>query len=153
MHVLASCGDFHFTSNPTSFHGICLVFVFVFVCRSKSTLVNQIKKPLAEKNGCFIEGKFDISARPDKVLASALDAFFANIITASSVGENTFMSMRWRINDAIGSGVSCLFDAIPSLRKFMGTEADRSEGQPIGDNLMGKRLTYMLFLVALNRWC
>lgn len=112
--------------------------------RRKSTLVNQIKKPLADKNGCFIEGKFDKSARPDKVLASALDSFFAGI-NASNAGENAYMSMRWRINDAIGSGVSCLFDVIPSLRKFMddGTEVDRTEGRKIGGNVMGQRLKYM----------
>ena len=110
----------------------------------KSTLVNQIKKPLAEKNGFFIEGKFDVSARPDKVLASALESFFAGINT-SNVGENTYMSMRWRINDAIGSGVSCLFDVIPSLQKFMtnSTEIDRTEGRTVGGNVMGQRLKYM----------
>ncbi len=110
---------------------------------SKSTLVNQIKKPLADKNGFFIEGKFDESARPDKVLASALDSFFANI-NASNAGENEYMSMRWRINDAVGSGVSCLFDIIPSLRKFMNdsSEVDRNE-RKMGGNLMGQRLKYM----------
>lgn len=111
---------------------------------SKSTLVNQIKKPLADKNGFFIEGKFDVSARPDKVLASALDSFFASI-HASNSGQNTHMSMRWRINDAIGSGVSCLYDVIPSLRKFMteSTEMDRMEERKIGGDLIGQRLKYM----------
>jgi len=118
------------------------VFALTF-CR-KSTLVNQVKKPLADKNGFFIEGKFDVSVRPDKVLASALDSFFASI-NASNAGQNTYMSMRWRINDAVGSGVSCLFDVIPSLRKFMtdSTEVDRTEGRNIGGNLMGQRLKYM----------
>lgn len=128
--------SFHFTSDTTVVYNFGL-------CR-KSTLVNQIKKPLADKNGCFVEGKFNISARPDKVLASALDSFFANI-NASNAGENTYMSMRWRINDAIGSGVSCLFDIIPSLRKFMdnGTEVERTEERKIGGNLIGQRLKHM----------
>eukprot|EP00984_Skeletonema_dohrnii_P001712 scaffold569_cov67-Skeletonema_dohrnii-CCMP3373.AAC.2 len=84
----------------------------------KSTLVKQIKKPLADKDGLIIEGKFDSSACPDKVLASALDSFFTDI-NASNAGENAHMSMRWRISDAVGSGVSCLYDSIPSLRTFM----------------------------------
>lgn len=77
------------------------------------------------------------------MLASALDSFFASI-NASNAG-NTYMSMRWRINDAIGSGVSCLFDVIPSLRKFMtgSTEMDRTEGRKIGGNMIGQRLKYM----------
>ncbi len=114
---------------------------------SKSTLVKQIKTPLAEKNGFFIEGKFDNSTRPDKVLASALDSFFADI-TASNVGENASISMlmRWRISDAVGSGVSCLYDSIPSLRKFMDdeTEVDGSQGRKsIAGNSLDQRLKYM----------
>jgi len=110
----------------------------------KSTLVNQIKQPLADKNGLFIEGKFDSSACPDKVLASALDSFFTKI-NASNAGENAHMSMRWRISDAVGSGVSCLYDSIPSLRTFMddGTEVDRSEGRKIAGNSLDQRLKYM----------
>ncbi len=115
-----------------------------YLCRRKSTLVKQIKKPLADKNGLFVEGKFDSSARPDKVLASALDSFFADI-NASNATENAFMSMRWRISDAIGSGVSCLYDSIPSLRQFMGdgTEVDSSE-RKIAGNSLDQRLKYML---------
>ena len=113
--------------------------------RSKSTLVNQIKKPLADKNGCFIEGKFDITAsRPDKVLAQALDSFFADI-NASNAGQNNYMSMRWRISDAVGSGVSYLFDSIPSLREFMndGTGVDGSDRQKFVGNSVDQRLKYM----------
>ena len=84
---------------------------------------------MADKNGFFIEGKFDVNARPDKVLASALDSFFANI-NASNAGENTYMSMRWRINDAVGSGVSCLFDIIPSLQK-LARETNQGIHKPI----------------------
>ena len=84
-----------------------------------------------------------MSARPDMVLASALDSFFANI-NASDAGENLYMSMRWRISD-VGSGVSCLYDSIPSLRKFMdvGTVVDRSERRKMADNLLDQRLKYM----------
>ena len=111
----------------------------------KSTLVNQIKKPLADKNGLFIEGKFDNnSVRPDKVLASALHAFFADIIV-SRAGDNAYMSMRWRISDVVGSGISCLYDVIPSLRIFMDddTEVDRSERRSIAGSLLDQRLKYM----------
>ena len=117
----------------------------MFCCHRKSTLVNQIKKPLADKNGLFIEGKFDNnSARPDKVLASALHAFFADIIM-SGAGEKAYMSMRWRISDVVGSGISCLYDVIPSLRIFMNddTEVDRSERRSIAGSKLDQRLKYM----------
>ena len=78
------------------------------------------------------------------MLASALDSFFANI-NASNVAANKYMSMRWRISDAIGSGANCLFDAIPSLRKFMtdGNESDWTDGPAIGSNQMGQRMKFM----------
>lgn len=95
------------------------------VC-SKSTLVNQIKKPLLDLNGYFIEGKFDKSARPDTILANALDAFFGNILKSNS--GNTHMSMKWRIHDAIGSASnSVLLDILPNLRKWMSDGHDDVE--------------------------
>ena len=117
-----------------------------YLCCRKSTLVKQIKKPLADKNGFFIEGKFDNSARPDKVLASALDSFFADINVSNATEKNAHMSMRWRISDVVGSGVSCLYDSIPSLRQFMGddTEADSAESGKIAGNSLDQRLKYML---------
>ena len=56
------------------------------------------------------------------------------------------MSMRWRISDVVGSGVSCLYDSIPSLRQFMGddTEADIAESGKIAGNSLDQRLKYML---------
>ena len=66
-------------------------------------------------------------------------------MNASNAGENAHMSMRWRISDVVGSGVSCLYDSIPSLRTFMddGTEVDRSEGRKIAGNSLDQRLKYM----------
>ena len=55
------------------------------------------------------------------------------------------MSMRWRISDVVGSGVSCLYGSIPSLRTFMDdeTEVVRSERRAIAGNLLDQRLKYM----------
>ncbi len=47
---------------------------------SKTTLINQIKKPLEDINGRFIQVKFDLNtAQPDNVLFSALDSFIDGI--------------------------------------------------------------------------
>ena len=80
--------------------------------------MHQIKKPIQDEDGCFIEGKFLKSARPDTVLSSALNNFFGKIMeNGSSSGKQ--MSLRWRIHDAIGSGNSVLMEAIPNLRRLM----------------------------------
>jgi len=94
-----------------------LFFDLVF---RKSTLVNQIKKPLSDINGCFVEGKFDKSILPDTVLASALNSFFGRIAEAHN-GGSMHMSMKWRIHDAIGSGSSnnVLLEILPNLQKWL----------------------------------
>ena len=86
----------------------------------KSALVSQIKKPLTDLNGCFIEGKFHRDGtRPDSILASALNSFFGLMLEAASAG-NTFTSMKWRIHDAIGSGNNgALMEILPNLQSWL----------------------------------
>ena len=81
--------------------------------------------PLKEKNGHFIEGKFEKDGTSDKVLASALNSFFGSIMEANTEtfeGKNMRLSMQWRINDIIGSGSSTLLEAIPNLQKLIADE-------------------------------
>ena len=94
----------------------------VYFYRRKSTLVNQVKKPLEDLNGYFIEGKFDKHARPDTVLASAIDSFFGKIV--ESKPGNSMESMKWRIHDAIGSGS---ISVLPNLQKWLNGESDTSQ--------------------------
>jgi len=85
----------------------------------KSTLINRIKGPLNQKNGCFVEGKFSKECRPDFVLSSALDSFFGRFLH-SSMQDSRVVSMRWRIHDAIGSSADNRFlISMPNLKKFM----------------------------------
>lgn len=46
---------------------------------SKTTLINQIKKPVKDVNGYFIEAKFDLNAHPDYVIVKAIDSFIGGI--------------------------------------------------------------------------
>ena len=84
--------------------------------------MNQIKKPLIDLNGCFIEGKFDKFACPDTVLAGALNSFFGNVLKTNT--GSIHMSMKWRIHDAIGSGSnSAVLDILPNLQKLMADDS------------------------------
>ena len=98
---------------------------------------------MKDRNGSFIEGKFDKSARPDTVLAEALNTFFGNIIEADS--RNVHLSMRWRIHDAIGSGNNPLLKAIPNLQKFMpeGYTGNKGEVKSVGGMGSSYRLKFM----------
>lgn len=102
----------------------------------KSTLVNQIKKPLKDLNGCFIEGKFNKHAHPDSILGSALNLFFGNILEAN---KNEFMSMKWRIHDAIGNAGSnsVLLEILPNLKKWMADGSVATEQLPQSSYVKG----------------
>ncbi|KAL7532855.1 hypothetical protein ACHAXR_004895 [Thalassiosira sp. AJA248-18] len=84
----------------------------------KSTLVNNVRDTLTDRTH-FIEGKFVKSGRPDAVLAYALDSFFSKIID-DDASYNVYTSMKWRVQDAIGSvNGSVLLQIIPNLRKWL----------------------------------
>jgi hypothetical protein len=68
---------------------------------SKTALINQIKKPLEDINGHFIDAKFDLNTQPDIVIISALDSFIEKI----SDNEDG-MELKQRIRDSLGSDIS-----------------------------------------------
>ena len=74
-----------------------------FICctNSKTTLINQIKKPLEDINGRFIQVKFDFNTQPDTVLFSALDSFIEDIHDDEEGRE-----LKQRIKEALGSEMS-----------------------------------------------
>eukprot|EP00804_Cyclotella_cryptica_P005744 CCRYP_000079-RE/>CCRYP_000079-RE protein AED:0.10 eAED:0.10 QI:211/1/0.88/1/0.5/0.33/9/0/1307 len=105
----------------------------------KSTLASQIKKPIQDRDGFFIEGKFHKSSCPDTVLSKALNSFFGSIIVKGSFSGNMLMPLRWRIHDAIGSGNNLLMDVIPNLRKLMAEETSTVQTSSNGCTLRSGR--------------
>ena len=68
---------------------------------SKTALVNQIKKPLEDINGRFIQVKFDLNTQPDTVLFSALDSFIEEISD-----DEEGLELKQRIKESLGSEIS-----------------------------------------------
>ncbi|KAL7467849.1 hypothetical protein ACHAXS_008145 [Conticribra weissflogii] len=83
----------------------------------KSTLVDHAKTRLKDKNGYMIQGKFDKFSRPDSVLVSAIDAFFADIRGKSGSNE-VLNAMMLRIRAKVGCDTA-FFEAIPNLWAFL----------------------------------
>ena len=87
--------------------------------------MNQFKKSVNDMNGSIIEGKFEKSARPDTILASALNEYFDGILQEVNKNKkDSQTSMKWRIQDAIGScevdGINHdLFEILPNLQKWI----------------------------------
>ena len=68
---------------------------------SKTTLINQIKKPLEDINGRFIQVKFDLNTQPDTVLFTALDSFIGDIRD-----DEEGMEVKQRMKERLGSSMS-----------------------------------------------
>lgn len=68
---------------------------------SKTSLINQIKKPLEDINGRFIQVKFDLNTQPDTVLFSALDSFMDGISD-----DEEGMELKQLIKESLGSEIT-----------------------------------------------
>jgi len=107
----------------------------------KTSLMNQISKPLQDANGYLIRGKFDRRTRPDSIIFSALNAFFAGLIDERR--ENV-QDLIHRIRHAVGPGCRVLMNSIPNLHTFMeGHLEDNSDGA-VGNSASEHRWKYLL---------
>ncbi len=68
---------------------------------SKTSLIKQIKKPLEDINGRFIQVKFDLNTQPDTVLFSALDSFIDDISD-----DEEGMELKQRMKESLGSEIT-----------------------------------------------
>ena len=106
----------------------------------KSALINEIHKPIVEKRGLFIEGKFD-QFQQDIPYYGFIQAFnsFVNLL----LSENSTIIQYWKnlILDAVGDLGKLLIDLVPNLEKIIGE-------QPSVNNLTGieaqNRFNYVL---------
>ncbi len=115
----------------------------------KSALVHEIHKPVTEKKGTFIEGKFDQFQRnvPYSAWLQAFNSFINLILT-----ENTERILYWEkcISNALGAQAAVLIELLPNLQLIVG------EQQPVpalGAIETQNRFNYTLrnFVVALAR--
>ncbi len=87
----------------------------------KSTLVNEVHKPITECGGHFIWGKYEQYARdvPYAALAQAFDGFCTYLLTET---EARFEATRLAILDAIGSNGRVLTDLFVRLHLIIGEQ-------------------------------
>jgi diguanylate cyclase (GGDEF)-like protein len=92
----------------------------------KSKLINEIQRPLTEKNGIFITGKFEQFKRniPYYAIIQALQRF-AEIILAESKEKRELWKQR--ITDALGINARVITDVIPKLRLILGEQTELAE--------------------------
>ena len=100
----------------------------------KSTLVNEIHKPVVAKRGYFIGGKFDQFKRnvPYSAINQAFRELMQQILTES---DSRIAIWRLKLQKALGSNGQMMIDAIPELEFIIGK-------QPPSPVLGGARNSY-----------
>jgi len=87
----------------------------------KSALINQLRKPVEDKHGFFVAGKFDQYKRdiPYATLAQAFDCLVRQILGESDAGVE-----RWRnaIREAVGSNGKLVVSLVPTLELIIGPQ-------------------------------
>ena len=87
----------------------------------KSSLVNEIHKPVAARHGYFISGKFDQFKRniPYYAMAYAFRELMRQILTES---ESRIADWKNRILEAVSPNGKIILDAIPELAHIIGEQ-------------------------------
>jgi predicted ATPase len=108
-----------------AFESVCrgttsIVFVGGYSGIGKTALVEEIRRPVSEKSGYFIGGKFDqLVTTPYAGISQALAQFVSQILTQSETG---LAAWRSKILEAVGPNGRVLTDVIPSLKLVIGPQ-------------------------------
>ena len=107
--------------NQASLDRARLILVAGYAGIGKSTLVHELYKPLVEKRGYFIAGKFDQFKRniPYMSLAQAFEGFIQQI---STLGEQQISIWREKMLEALGPNGKIVLDVIPGLASIIGVQ-------------------------------
>jgi len=106
--------------------GLEMVLISGYSGTGKSALVHEIHKPITEKKGYFIEGKFDQLQRsvPYFALIQAFNTFMDLLLTEHS---EKFQQLKNIILESVGEEGKVLTDVLPSLELVIGTQPDVPE--------------------------
>ena len=107
-----------------------LMLVSGYAGVGKSSLVNEIHRPITERRGYFIKGKHDQYQKniPYSGLIQAFNDFVDQILTES---PERIAKWKTKILKAIGSNGGLLIDVIPNLRLIIGSQPSVDELSPV----------------------
>jgi len=98
-----------------------LMLVTGYAGVGKTVLVHEVHKPMTEKRGYFIAGKFDQFHRnvPYSAITQAFHQFCEYVLTEPA---DQLAAWQQRIEDAVGNNGQVLIDIIPDLERIIGTQ-------------------------------
>ncbi|MGK7918442.1 MAG: AAA family ATPase, partial [Trichodesmium sp.] len=106
-----------------------LMLVGGFSGIGKSALVNEIQKPIVEKRGYFIEGKFDQFQR-DIPFSAWLNSFEQLIQQILSEPEAKLQTIANKLKQILGEEAQVIIDVIPELELLIGEQPPATELSP-----------------------
>jgi predicted ATPase/signal transduction histidine kinase/CheY-like chemotaxis protein/tRNA A-37 threonylcarbamoyl transferase component Bud32 len=127
--------DHELKELESAFESVCrdtssIVFVGGYSGIGKTAFVEEIRRPVSEKRGYFITGKFDqyLRTTPYSAITQAFTAYVSQILTES---EKRFNLWQNRIQAAVGDLGKVLTEVIPALEKLIGVQPNvpQLEGQ------------------------
>jgi predicted ATPase/class 3 adenylate cyclase len=88
----------------------------------KTTLVNEVHRPLAQRRGSFISGKIDPLQRtvPYAAMAQALRSKIEQVLTSSA---SEVAVWRNRVLQALGPNAGVISEIVPELKRIIGEQA------------------------------
>ncbi|MEG4089484.1 AAA family ATPase [Microcoleus sp. Pol12B4] len=95
----------------------------------KSSLINEVQKPIVEARGYFISGKFDQFKRniPYAALIQAFQELVRQLLTESSEKIEIWQE---KILEAVGTNGQAIVDVIPEVELIIGHQASLPELEP-----------------------
>ena len=95
----------------------------------KTVLVHEVHKPMTEKHGYFIAGKFDQFKQniPYYAITQAFNEFCRSLLKESS---ETLQNWKSKILDAVGNNGQVIIDVIPDLELVIGAQPAVAEVGP-----------------------
>lgn len=87
----------------------------------KSALVHELRRPIMERNGLFISGKFDQYQRetPYDTVTQAFRELVQQILAGSEAGVAAW---RQRIQEAVGANAQLIIDVLPQVELIIGAQ-------------------------------
>lgn len=116
-----------------------LVLVAGYSGTGKSALIHEIHKPITQKAGYFVEGKFDQYQR-DVPYFAILQAFEELIDILLGESNTRLSAIRNDIREAVGEEGKVLTEVLPSLELIIGPQPDVPE---LGGNESKNRFNYV----------
>ena len=109
------------TFESASQENSSMIFIGGFSGTGKTALVEEMQRPVSEKAGYFIDGKFDqyLRTTPYSGFTQAFTAFVSQIMAEP---EKSYEEWQGRIQSAVGEVGQSLTDVIPALEELIGQQ-------------------------------